>query len=176
VSRAARPGWIAVGPGGRVLVAGLGNLFRGDDAFGCEVVWRLQGRDRPDGVVIEDFGVRFLDLAHALGDAWTLVILVVALSRGDAPGTVYVIDPEPFGVEAPAEGHTAGAIFALRLADALHGRRPPVLLVGCEPARPGVDGGQGGLSRAVESGVGMAVALVESLVSGALSPEVISRA
>ena len=71
----------------RILIAGIGNIFFGDDAFGVEVVRRLAGRAMPDGVRVVDFGIRGIDLAYALTDGCDVVILVDAVQRGGAPGT-----------------------------------------------------------------------------------------
>lgn len=78
----------------RVLIAGVGNIFLGDDGFGVEVVKRLAGREIPEGVEVKDFGIRGMDLAYALGDNYDLVIFVDATPRGEKPGTVYLIEPE----------------------------------------------------------------------------------
>ncbi|HEX2267996.1 MAG TPA: hydrogenase maturation protease, partial [Pyrinomonadaceae bacterium] len=76
----------------RILVAGIGNIFLGDDAFGCEVVQRLLQRELPPEVSVVDFGIRGFDLAYALLEDYELSILVDATPRGDAPGTLYVIE------------------------------------------------------------------------------------
>src|ERR1044072_7226323 len=77
-----------------ILVAGIGNIFLGDDAFGCEVVKRLAGRAWPDNVKVIDFGIRGFDLAYALLDGYDVTILVDATPRGETPGTLYTIEPE----------------------------------------------------------------------------------
>ena len=77
-----------------VLVAGIGNMFLGDDGFGVEVVRRLAGRTLRPGVTIRDFGIRGFDLAFNLVDGADLTILVDATARGGAPGTLYTIEPD----------------------------------------------------------------------------------
>ena len=77
-----------------VLVAGIGNIFLGDDGFGVEVVQRLAARPQPDGVRVTDFGIRGFDLAFALLDEPEATILIDAMPRGQAPGTVYVLEPD----------------------------------------------------------------------------------
>jgi hydrogenase maturation protease len=79
---------------GQVLVAGIGNVFLRDDAFGVEVSRRLMQRALPPGVVVKDFGIRSYDLAYALMEDWNLVIMVDALSRGGDPGTLYLFEPD----------------------------------------------------------------------------------
>ena len=83
---------------GRTLVAGVGNVFLRDDAFGVEVIRLLAGRPVPDGVQVKDFGIRGVHLAYDLLDGCELFVLVDAAQRGEAPGTVTVLEvevPEP---------------------------------------------------------------------------------
>ncbi len=158
--------------GARVLVAGVGNIFLGDDAFGVEVAQRLARRRLPDGVRVVDFGIRGLDLVYALLDDYEAVILVDAAPRGGPPGTLYVLEPEPGGVPGPdgaglvAEPHSLHPANVLRLVAALGGQVRRLLVVGCEPAAPGdVEEMSAGLSAPVRVAVDEAVPLVESLVS-----------
>ena len=77
----------------RILVAGIGNIFLGDDAFGVEVVRRLSAREWPANVRVTDFGIRGYDLAYALLDGYDTTILIDACPRGELAGTLYVIEP-----------------------------------------------------------------------------------
>ncbi len=81
-------------PPKRILIAGIGNIFFGDDAFGCEVARRLCQSQWPDNVQVRDFGIRGIDLAYALMETFDQVILIDAVPRGGAPGTLYVIEPD----------------------------------------------------------------------------------
>src|SRR5262249_7088046 len=120
----------------RVLVAAVGNIFLGDDAFGVVVVQRLVQRPLPDGVRVVDFGIRGLDLAYALLEGYEAVVLVDALPRGGAPGTLYVLEPEapePAAADLMVEGHGLDPVKVLRLAAALGGKVGHLLVVGCEP-------------------------------------------
>ena len=93
--RAAGPAPVrASAPASKILVAGIGNIFLGDDGFGVEVARRLKENDFPDGVRVQDFGIRSYDLAYALLDGYDLTILVDAVPRASPPGTLYVIEPE----------------------------------------------------------------------------------
>src|SRR6202050_4060502 len=158
----------------RLLVAGIGNIFLGDDAFGVEVVRRLAGRELPSNVTVTDFGIRGYDLAYALLDGYDTTILVDACPRGAAAGTLYVIEPE---LSAPGdaeqqeavEAHSMNPLNVLRLAHSMGGPLKRVLLVGCEPATFGPEEGQMGLSAPVEAVIDDAVKLVESMVSKILS-------
>ena len=78
----------------RILVAGIGNIFLGDDAFGVEVVRRLSAREWPANVRVTDFGIRGYDLAYALLDGYDTTILIDACPRGELAGTLYVIEPD----------------------------------------------------------------------------------
>jgi hydrogenase maturation protease len=162
----------------RILVAGIGNIFLGDDAFGVEVVQRLASGALPGWVRVVDFGIRGLDLAYALLDGYDAVILVDAVPRGGPPGTLYLIEPE---VGSPpvagcagllVEGHGMDPVKVLRLAASMGGRVDRLLLIGCEPERV-VDGDdmRDGLSGPVRAAVPEAVALVESLVGRLLRGE-----
>src|SRR5437899_5810794 len=119
----------------RILVAGVGNIFLGDDAFGVEVARRLGQRPLPDGARVVDFGIRGLDLAYALLDGYEAVILVDAAPRGGSPGTLYVLDlpadgsPEA-GVAGPlVEPHQMDPVKVLRLAAAMGAQVGRLLLV-----------------------------------------------
>jgi hydrogenase maturation protease len=120
--------------GARILVAGIGNVFLGDDGFGVEVAAQLAGRPLPAGVDAVDFGIRGMDLAYALGRGYDAAILVDATPRGGEPGTIYVIDTagDEAG-EAMIETHAMDPVRVLRTAAALGPIPARVLVVGCEP-------------------------------------------
>jgi len=118
----------------RILVAGIGNVFMADDGFGVAVAERLLKRQVPAGVHVEDYGIRGMDLAFALRD-FDLAIFVDATPRGEAPGTIYVIEPELDEADAAApEAHGMDPVQVLALARTLGDPLPEVLVVGCEPA------------------------------------------
>jgi hydrogenase maturation protease len=158
-----------------VLVAGIGNIFLGDDGFGVEVVRRMAGRNLPAGVRVSDFGIRGFDLAYALQDGYETTILVDACPHGQAPGTLYVIEPDlkalddPDAPQAMVEAHAMNPMSVLRMARAMNIELKNVLLVGCEPETLGGEEGQMGLSAPVEAAVDDAVKLVDSLVNRILS-------
>jgi hydrogenase maturation protease len=118
-----------------VLIAGVGNIFLGDDGFGVEVVHRLSTRDLPDGVHVRDYGVSGMHLAFDLLDGYDTTILVDATSRGDAPGTVYVVELDPVTEPSgPVDAHGMQPDVVMQLLAMLGGHPGRVLLVGCEPA------------------------------------------
>ncbi|MFD0263394.1 hydrogenase maturation protease [Kitasatospora indigofera] len=157
---------VGAGPAGRVLVAGVGNIFLGDDGFGVETVRRLATRPLPADVEVVDFGVRGVHLAYQLLDGYRTLVLVDATARGGVPGTVYLIEaatPGSVEPESPVlDGHRMGPDAVLALLDTLSagtGGAPPrrVLVVGCEPQslEEGI-----GLSGPVDAAVGEAVEVV----------------
>ena len=158
---------------GNLLVAGIGNIFLGDDAFGVEVANRLAQRSQPTGVRVVDYGIRSYDLAYALMEEWDLVILVDALPRGGDPGTLYVLEPQlPEGdeVRPSVDAHTMNPVAVLQLVSALGGKVGRMLVVGCEPAgiEPDEQGNMG-LSEPVSAAVEEAVRMVEELITRARS-------
>jgi hydrogenase maturation protease len=153
-----------------ILVAGIGNIFLGDDGFGVEVVRRLSSRKLPQNVRVSDFGIRGFDLAYALQDGYETTIFVDACPHGEAPGTLYVIEPDlktlddPDAPQAAIEAHAMNPVTVLRTARAMNIDVRNVLVVGCEPETLGGEEGQMGLSATVETAVDRAVKLVESVI------------
>jgi hydrogenase maturation protease len=149
----------------RLLVAGIGNIFFGDDGFGSAVLARLSN-DAVDGVKFADFGIGVVHLAFELLGDYELAVVVDAVSRGAAPGTLFVIEPDAASeaVEADAHRMNLGSVFAF--VRRLGGSAPPVVIVGCEPETldAGVD-----LSAAVSHAVEAAVPLVRRIVRERLS-------
>ena len=153
----------------RILVAGIGNVFLGDDGFGVAVARRLARRDLPPGVEASDFGIRGMDLAYALQADYDAVVFVDTAPRGELPGTISVVEPELDPGEVTIDTHGMDPVRVLGLARAL-GRVPPrVLVVACEPER--IVRGEhdedlvGELSAPVRAAVDEAVGVVESLVA-----------
>ena len=120
---------------GRVLVAGIGNIFFGDDGFGAAVAQRLAATELPPGIEVADFGIRGLDLAYALGQPYDAAILVDAMTRGRLPGHLEVIEPDADTDDAASfDSHRMDPRAVLKLARRLGGLPPQILLVGCEPS------------------------------------------
>jgi hydrogenase maturation protease len=153
-----------------ILIAGIGNIFLGDDAFGVEVIRRLGNRKLPDRVKAIDFGIRGFDLAYALLDGADVTILVDACPRGGTPGSVYVIEPDLSSLDGPEarqssiDAHSMNPLNVIRMAKSMGGELKRILLVGCEPATLGPEEGHMGLSRPVAAAVEETVGVVESLV------------
>jgi hydrogenase maturation protease len=125
---AARP---AVGI--RVLVAGIGNVFLGDDGWGVALAGRLASRALPPGVDVADFGIRGMDVAYAMQD-YDAVVLLDATPRGERPGTLYVIEPDLDDTRQGIDAHGMDPVKVLALARTLgDAPLPRTLVVGCEP-------------------------------------------
>jgi hydrogenase maturation protease len=161
---------------GRVLIAGVGNIFLGDDGFGVEVAQRLASAELPDWAHVVDYGIRGMHLAYDLANGYSSAILVDATARGGEPGTIYLIEPDLH--DTPQAAAQDGALAANPLFNA-HGMQPEVvfgmlgmleaetdhvLVVGCEPAS--VDYGIG-LSEPVAAAVDDAVRVVLDLIASA---------
>jgi hydrogenase maturation protease len=122
----------------RILIAGLGNIFLGDDGFGVEVVRRLSTEHLSGSVRVADFGVRALHLAYELLDGdYENTVLVDAARMGDRPGTVYLIKPDLDTIfsdtsELP-DAHAMDFRSVLRLVKSLGGQPGNIYVVGCEP-------------------------------------------
>jgi hydrogenase maturation protease len=159
----------------RILVAGIGNIFLGDDGFGCEVLKRLMGRTWPDSVRLVDFGIRGFDLAYALMDGHDVTVFVDATPRGGRPGTLYIIEPDLNELDdldqhaMMVETHGMNPMKVLAMVKSMGGGFKRILLVGCEPETFGPEEGQIGLSDVVGGAVDEAVNVVESLVAGILN-------
>lgn len=153
----------------RILVAGIGNIFLGDDAFGVEAVKRLAAIDLPAEVRVADFGIRGFDLVYALQDGYETVILVDACPHGKPPGTVSVIQPDLDQDQAAPQQpgidtHGMNPMNVIRMARAMNAPLNRLLVVGCEPETLGGEEGQMGLSGPVEAALDGAVHVIEDLV------------
>jgi hydrogenase maturation protease len=151
----------------RMLIAGVGNIFLGDDGFGVEVAGRLAGADLPDWVRVADYGISGMHLAYDLAEGYETTILIDAAPRGDVPGTVYVIEPDlaPANRGNPLlDGHGMQPDVVFGMLDLLGADAGRVLVVGCEPAS--VEEGIG-LSPPVAAAVDEAVRIILDLVRAA---------
>ena len=149
----------------RILIAGIGNVFLGDDGFGPEVLRHVSQRVAgSDGLHATDYGFGGMLLAYDLLEDWTALVLVDAVPNRGSPGTVHVFEADHGSPDSPvgldAHGMDPATVFAsLR---ALGGIPPRTIVVGCEVA----DVGDGiGLSDAVQAAIPEAVSAVESAVA-----------
>jgi len=144
----------------KILVAGVGNIFLGDDGFGVEVARRLTESELPEGVEVGDFGIRGIHLAYELS-AYDITILVDASPRGGSPGTLYALELEEGEPQTVIDAHGMTPDAVLDLVGVVGGEAGRVLLVGCEPAdvSPGME-----LSPAVTEAIEPAVRLVRELI------------
>ena len=153
----------------RVLVAGVGNLFQRDDAFGPEVVRRLAAYELPAGVRAVDYGIRGMHLAYDLLDGWDALVVVDALpDRGD-PGTLHVLDvgPDDLRPGSVLDAHGMDPAAVLASLRSLGGRLPRTVVVGCQAA----DTTEGmGLTPAVAAAVDRAVQIVAETARALAAP------
>jgi hydrogenase maturation protease len=152
-----------------ILVAGIGNIFLGDDGFGSEVARGLIQRPAFPEVRVADFGIRGLDLAFALVDGWDTTIIVDAMPRGGEPGSIYVVEPDLSTIDGDGvalEAHAMDPMRVLALARSMGAELKNILIVGCEPETFGPpDEGQLGLSPCVAGAVEGALDVIESLIA-----------
>jgi hydrogenase maturation protease len=161
----------------RILVAGIGNIFLGDDGFGVEVASKLANYTFPQGVRVTDFGIRGFDLAYALMEGYETTILVDAYPGEGQPGTLFVVEPDLQNLDSAGtqpgfvDPHGMNPINVLRMAVNMGAQLKRILLVGCVPATLGPEEGQMGLSEPIAAVVDAAVQLVDSLVTRILAEE-----
>jgi hydrogenase maturation protease len=151
----------------RILLAGIGNVFLGDDGFGVALADRLARRELPRGTDVVDFGIRGMDLAYAMQSGYDAVVMLDATPRGQPPGTVYLIEAETDLEEVALETHGMDPVKVLGLVRALGGAPPRTFVVGCEPqTRMGADAQEllAELSEPVTAALEEAVKVVESLL------------
>lgn len=156
----------------KVLVAGIGNIFLGDDGFGPEVARRMQAADTdgvglPEGVRVVDYGIRGMHLAYDLLDGVDALLIVDALPGDGIPGSISVLEvgPDDLG-DGDFDAHGMDPVAVLGSLTSLGGALPPTYVVGCCPA----DVGEGiGLSPPVAAAVDEAVAVVRTLVAERLA-------
>lgn len=155
-------------PRRRVLVAGIGNVFLGDDGWGVALAARLESRELPAGVDVVDFGIRGMDLAYAMQEDYSAVVLLDATPRGQSAGTVYLIEPELDDIPPTIDAHGMDPVKVLALARTLGAESlPRTLIVGCEPlTRMSAEDERivAELSEPVRASLDRAVALVEDLL------------
>ncbi len=162
----------------RILIAGIGNVFLGDDGFGVEIAQELLKSHWPPGVQVVDFGIRSYDLAYALVDGYEAAILVDATALGDEPGTIYLIEPDLAQLsgiaDAPVDAHNLNPVAALQMAAAIGDLPKRVYLVACEPGELDTPEGRMGLSTIVRAAMPRAIAQIEGLVNHLLGSEPIT--
>lgn len=153
-----------------VLVAGIGNIFHRDDAFGVSVVAKLANARLPGNVHVVDFGIRSFDLMLALLEGYELTILVDTVARGGVPGTIYTIEPDLETIGKTSESgtyenaHGLDPVRVLATAKNAGARLGRVVVVGCEPATLDDETGRIGLSEEVEAAIDPAIEMIRSLL------------
>lgn len=152
----------------RILVAGIGNVSGGDDAFGVEVVRLLGYRPLPPQVTVANFGLRSYDLAFAILEGYEATILVDAMARGDTAGTLLLIEPDLHEAgrydDGLGDGYNLNPHRVLEILRLFGGQSGRVYIIGCEPELRESREGQTGLSQAVRDAVPQAIELIEKVI------------
>lgn len=149
----------------RTLVAGFGNVLRGDDGFGVEVVRRLAESGVPAGVELIEVGTGGIRLAQELLSGYDRLVVVDAMTRGGRPGSLYVLAVDSVDPVSEVDLHMAVPSRALALAQALGALPARVFMVGCEPGD--VDELTTELSSSVQGAVEDALVRVRELLMAA---------
>jgi hydrogenase maturation protease len=153
----------------QILVAGIGNIFFGDDGFGVEVARQLLQCELPEAVRVVDFGIRSYDLAYALMEDYEAVVLVDATQQGQPPGTVYLIEPDLSQLDKlngeVVNAHSMNPMRVLQLVQSMGGQPGRLYLVGCEPAVLETEDGTIGLSEIAQTAVPQAIQMIRSLIA-----------
>jgi hydrogenase maturation protease len=159
-----------------ILVAGIGNIFFGDDAFGSEVARELMRRPLPDGVKVVDYGISSYDLAYAIMEGYDATILIDAVPRGEPAGTLYLIelDLENLGAAGHAipDAHSMNPVSVLEMVKSMGGTTRQLYLVGCEPSVLESEEGRMGLSEVVQAAVPRVITMIESLLDDLLQNKI----
>jgi hydrogenase maturation protease len=161
-----------------ILIACIGNIFLGDDGFGVAVAGALKQAGLPNGVQVIDYGIRGLDLAYALLEPWRAVILVDAISRGEQPGTLYLLRPADaeqtdLRLSRSLDPHAMDPMRMLALANSLGSVTAAIYIVGCEPADFGDElEGRMELSPQLTAAVPEAVQMVLELATKLITADV----
>ncbi|MDX1883162.1 hydrogenase maturation protease [Mycolicibacterium sp. 120270] len=147
-----------------ILVAGIGNIFLGDDGFGPEVIRHVPERITDPRVRVVDYGIRGMHLAYDLLDGCDALVLIDALPDRGAPGTVHVFeaDHESLGAGVGLDAHAMDPAAVFAGLAALGGTPPYTVVIGCEVSD--VDERMG-LSPVVAAAVPDAVTAVEDVVA-----------
>jgi hydrogenase maturation protease len=158
----------------RILVAGIGNAWMKDDAFGGKVAERLTGGALPEQAAVFDFGTGGLDLAYEVMRGYDALVLIDISRQGGEPGTLYVMDAEPDDLEPIADGemlspHGMDPETVLRFVKAVGGWPGRVRIVACEPAVVEEMGLE--MSPAVQAAVERATDVVKETVAELLTDE-----
>ena len=152
-----------------ILVAGIGNIFLGDDGFGPEVIRRVASRLAGPRVRLTDYGISGMHLAYDLLDGWQALVLVDALPNRGSPGRLHVFEADHRTLTAAAglDAHAMDPAAVFASLNALGGSPPYTVVIGCEvdSVEEGI-----GLSERVEAAVPQALQAIEDVVARLSEP------
>lgn len=162
----------------RILVAGVGNVLKADDAYGVVVAHRLMEMSLPPEVTVVETGIGGIALVHELQNGYDAMIVADAVDRGRPPGTVMIIEPDVIDVHALSWGERSDLLADIHLATpervfmmskALGVLPSRLVMVGCQPVD--VEGLGTDLSPEVTAAVEVAIAEILRLVEEFLASE-----
>lgn len=129
-----------------VLVSGVGNALKGDDAFGVAAAARMKSDPRLTGdVEIQETGIGGIHMVQELMRGYDALIMFDAFDRGGFVGELYLLDPELPNVDSFsdeekrnffADVHYATPVRAMTLARAIGALPEMVRIIGCQPSDP----------------------------------------
>ena len=162
----------------RILVAGVGNVLKGDDGFGVRAAKALETDPRlPANVTVLETGIGGMHLVQELMQGYDAVVLMDAFDRGGTPGQLFLLEPAlPNLISLTdterrdyfAETHYATPLRALTLAREIGALPPVVRIIGCQPANTDTFGAP--MCDAVAAAVGPALDLALETVEGLRKP------
>ncbi|MSU91251.1 hydrogenase maturation protease [Rhodobacteraceae bacterium 2CG4] len=163
----------------RVLVAGVGNVLKGDDGFGVHAA-RAAADDarRPAGATVIDTGIGGIHLVQELMRGYDALVLFDACDRGASAGRLFLLAPDLPDVagftdrerrDFFADMHYATPVRALTLAREVGALPGLVRIVAAQIADADTFGA--GLAPEVAAAVAPAVTLAFEVISALAGPE-----
>ena len=158
----------------KILIAGVGNELRQDDAFGMLLAQKLQQETSlPSSVKVMEIGSGGIHLVQQLFDKYDVLILLDIVKWGGAAGTIHFKEVEVKDIaQLPidekndflADMHYINPLKALMMAKAINVLPKQVLFIGCESEEHEEIGI--GVSAAVEAALPLAFDRVKNWVLG----------
>ncbi len=123
----------------RILVAGIGNLLMGDDAFGPMVIEALEKEKFSENIELRDMGTAGLTVATDL-EGYDTVIFIDSMEMEEEPGTlrqlqvnVEEITPTDAMELSRLTLHEVGLEGLLKFSKAIGTLPTTVYIIGCKP-------------------------------------------
>ncbi|MEO7444740.1 MAG: hydrogenase maturation protease [Ferruginibacter sp.] len=166
----------------KILIAGVGNELRQDDAFGVLLAAKLQTECTfPDSVKIMEMGSAGIHLVQQLFDNYEILIILDIVKWGGNAGTIHFKEVEVKDIHSLpkdeqnaflADMHYINPVKALMMAKAMNVLPSKVLFLGCESEEHEEMGI--GISTAVNNSMAHAVVLIKDWVMAYCKPKQIA--